>query len=304
MSLEIYLDGEFVPEEQARVSVYDHGFLYGDGVFEGIRAYNGRVFRLAQHIDRLYESAKSILLEIPVLKEDLAEAVVEACRRNAIRDGYIRVVVSRGKGDLGLDPRKCPRATVVVIADVISIFPEEVYREGMSVITVATRRSRTDALNPQIKTLNYLNSIMAKLEANLAGKPEVLLLNAEGLVVEGTGDNVFIVRRGHLVTPPTWLGILEGITRRTVLELAKARGIAAVEAPFTAHDVYNAQECFLTGTAAEVVPVVEVDGRRVGEGQPGTVTRQLIDAYRELVNHEGTEIFVEEALQAGLKGGS
>ncbi|MDI3299259.1 MAG: branched-chain-amino-acid transaminase [Bacillota bacterium] len=284
----IYLDGEFVPVEQARVSVYDHGFLYGDGVFEGIRMYSGRVFKLEEHVRRLYHSARVVDLQIPLPPEEMSRVVLETCRRNELDDGYIRLVVSRGAGDLGLDPRKCPKPTVVVIVDRIALFPESLLEKGLTAVTAATRRTAVDALDARVKSLNYLNSIMAKIEANLAGAEEILMLNREGYVCEGTGDNVFIVRGGAVLTPPAYLGILEGITRATVLDLAREMGIEAREAVFTRYDVYTADECFLTGTAAEVVPVTTVDGRPVGDGRPGPVTRRLREAYFEYARSHGT----------------
>ncbi|HEY8346176.1 MAG TPA: branched-chain-amino-acid transaminase [Symbiobacteriaceae bacterium] len=291
MSIQVYVDGQYYPKEEAKVSVFDHGFLYGDGVFEGIRAYNGRVFRLREHLERLYDSAKSIWLQIPLSIDEMEQVVLETCRRNNLRDAYIRLVVSRGAGDLGLDPRKCPRPTVVCIADGITLYPAEVYEKGMKVISVSTRRTPVDALSAQVKSLNYMNSILAKVTAVATGYPEVILLNKEGYVCEGTGDNIFIVKKGKVITPPTYLGILAGITRRTVLELAEQAGYPAEEAVFTLHDLYTADECFLTGTAAEIVPVVEVDGRTIGTGKPGPITADLIRRYRELAQREGTPIY-------------
>lgn len=291
MSRVVYVDGDYVPKERASVSVFDHGFLYGDGIFEGIRAYNGRVFKMDEHLDRLYESAHTLMLDIPLSKEELREAVLETCRRNDLRDCYIRLVVSRGAGDLGLDPRKCRRATVVIIADGIQLYPEDLYRNGLRVATVATRRNGPETVNPRIKSLNYLNNILAKIEANLAGFAEVVMLNQEGYVVECTGDNIFIVRRGELITPPIHVGILEGITRNTVMALAGAGGIPVTERVFTRHDLFIADECFLTGTAAEVIPVVEADGRRIGSGRPGPVTSRLMEMFRELTHSEGTPIY-------------
>ena len=299
MGTTVYIDGRFVPKEEARVSVFDHGFLYGDGVFEGIRAYSGRVFKLTEHLDRLYESAKSILLEIPLTWKEMEQAVLETCRRNQITDGYIRLVVSRGEGDLGLDPRKCARPSVVIIADKIALYPQELYTTGMRLMTVATRRNGAEMVNPRVKSLNYLNNILAKIEANVAGFNEVLMLNAEGYVVEGTGDNVFIVKGGRLITPPSHSGILEGITRNTIMQLAREMGIPVEEKLFTRHDVYVADECFLTGTAAEAVPVVEVDGRKIGTGQPGEITAKLIAAFREYASTHGTPIYSGKGEQAG-----
>ncbi len=291
----VFLNGEFISRDAARVSVFDHGYLYGDGVFEGIRAYNGRVFRLDEHLDRLYESAQTVMLQVPLTKEQLREAVLETLRRNGLRDGYVRLVVSRGPGDLGLDPRKCPQPTVVVIAEGIQLYPQEAYSRGLRAITVTTRKIAPDMLSPQVKSLNYLNNILARIEVNRAGVDEGIMLNAAGYVTECTADNVFVVLRGELCTPPVYLGILKGITRETVLELARALEIPATERVFTMHDVYTAEECFLTGTAAEVAPVVEVDGRVIGDGTPGAVTRRVIAAFRGRVAAEGAPIFPQEA---------
>jgi branched-chain amino acid aminotransferase len=288
--MQIYVDGRFVAKEDARVSVFDHGFLYGDGVFEGIRAYGGKVFRLHEHVRRLYDSAKAILLDIPLTPEAMADVVLSACARNGIADGYIRLVVSRGEGDLGLDPRKCPRPSVICIADTITLFPERLYQEGIGVVTVSTRRVRPEALNVRIKSLNYLNSILAKIEANLAGQPEALLLNEEGYVTEGPGENIFIVRDGRLLTPPAHLGILAGITRAAVIDLARGRGVPVEEAVFTRFDVWTADEAFFTGTAAELMPVVVCDGRTIGTGRPGPVFECLRADFRELVAREGVPI--------------
>lgn len=291
MSIQVYVNGQFYPKEEAKVSVFDHGFLYGDGVFEGIRAYNGRVFRLEEHIERLYDSARTVWLQIPISQEEMARVVVESCRINNLRDAYIRLVVSRGPGDLGLDPRKCPKPTIICIADGITLYPAEVFEKGMKVASVATRRTTVDSVSAQVKSLNYLNSIMAKIYGINSGHPEVILLNKEGYVCEGSGDNIFIVKKGKLVTPPTYLGILNGVTRQAVMELAAKAGYQVQEGVFTLHDVYNADECFLTGTAAEVVPVSEVDGRAVGTGKPGPVTQKLMGLYKELTQSEGTPIF-------------
>ncbi len=286
----IYLDGQFVPPEKAVISVFDHGLLYGDGVFEGIRAYNGRVFRLDQHLDRLYCSARAINLTIPMSKEQMRDRVMETIRRNGLRDAYVRLVVTRGKGDLGLDPVKCPVPTVFIIAGGIQIYPPELYEKGLRVVTLATRRNIVDALSPRIKSLNYLNNILGKLEANQANVEEGLMLTREGYVAEGTSDNVFIVRDGVVATPDLHLGVLAGITRGAVLEIAAAQSIPTEETTLTLFDVYNADECFLTGTAAELVPVVEVDGRRIGEGRPGPTTKRLLRAFRELTRSEGVPI--------------
>ncbi len=283
----IFMDGQLVPEEEAVISVFDHGFLYGDGVFEGIRAYNGRVFRLVEHVDRLYESAHSIMLPISLGRAEMVDAIVQTVNANQLKDAYIRVVVSRGVGDLGLDPRKCKNSRVVIIADKIVLYPAELYEKGLSVITVATRRNVADALDPKIKSLNYLNNILVKIEANRAGVMEALMLTGNGYVSEGSGDNIFIYRKGTLITPPPYLGILEGITREAVMSLARAEGIPVLETPFTRHDVYVAEECFLTGTAAEVIPVIEVDSRAVGAGSPGPVTRRLMELFHNLTQTEG-----------------
>lgn len=291
MSIQVYIDGKFYPKEEAKISVFDHGFLYGDGVFEGIRAYNGRVWKLTEHLDRLYASAKSIWLEIPVSWSEMEEIVLETVRRNNLKDAYIRLVISRGYGDLGLDPRKCPRATVVCIADTITLFAEEVYQVGMKVVSVANRRNPADTLAPQIKTLNYLNGIMAKISAVTLGYPEVIMLNKEGYVCEGTGDNIFIVSKGKVITPAKHLGILPGITRDAVIEMAREFGYPVEEGIFTLHDVYTADECFLTGTAAEVVPVISADSRTIGNGRPGEITTQLIQRFRERTQTEGTVIY-------------
>ena len=290
MGLLIYLEGKLVPEEQAKVSVFDHGLLYGDGVFEGIRAYNGKVFRLKEHIRRLYQSAQTIMLKIPVSPENLTAAILETLRANKLRDAYIRVVITRGKGDLGLDPRKCPKASYFVITSKIQLYPEELYEKGIDIITVATRRTNVEMLTPGVKSLNYLNNILAKIEGNNAGVSEALLLNQEGLVLECTGDNVFLVRGKEILTPPLYLGILAGITRQAVLELAPRAGLTAREIPFTRHDLFNADEVFLTGTAAEVIPVIRIDGRQVRKGIPGFYTKNLMILFRELARRDGTPI--------------
>jgi len=294
--IKIYLDGKLVPASQAKVSVYDHGFLYGDGVFEGIRVYNRRVFRLDAHLERLYRSAKAIWLTPPFSQQEMKAAVEQTVAANHLENGYIRAIFSRGFGDLGLDPRKCPVPTTVIIADVIKLYPPEVYEEGMECITVATRRSRPDSLNPAIKSLNYLNNILAKIECIRAGVPECIMLNDQGLVAECSGDNIFIVHqdlrgRTELRTPPVSSGILEGITRDAVMELAEKLGIACVEKEMSLFDLYAAKEAFLTGTAAEVVPVTKLDMHEIGEGKPGEITRKLMAAYVELRNTEGDAAF-------------
>lgn len=290
MGMLIYLNGEFVPEEEAKISVFDHGFLYGDGVFEGIRAYNGKVFRLSQHIDRLYDSAKAINLEIPMSKEEMIEVVCETCRRNNLQDAYIRLVISRGKGDLGLDPKNCSEPTIVNIASSISLYPDEMYEKGMAVVTVPTRRNIPEGVNPRIKSLNYLNNIMAKIEAAIAGVSEAVMLNQEGFVAECTGDNIFIVKNGVLITPAPHLGLLDGVTRNAVIELAQKAGISVLETTFPRYDLFTADECFLSGTAAELIPVTKVDNRVIGDGKPGPVFKQLLQDFRELVQEDGIDI--------------
>jgi branched-chain amino acid aminotransferase len=292
MSMQIYLDGVFLPKEKAKVSVFDHGFLYGDGVFEGTRAYNGRIFKLQEHLERLYESAHHILLDIPLSIEEMKEVTLEAVRRNNLHDAYIRTVVSRGPGDLGLDPAKCPRASVVIIADKISIFPQECYERGLEVITAVTRQRPADTFEPRLKSLNYLNNILVKLEAAHAGVMEALVLNTQGYVVEGSGCNIFIVnKKGELLTPPPYLGILEGITRNTVIDIARQEGLTVRETPFTRHELYISRECFLTGTAAEVIPVVSIDRRTVGDGVPGPITRELMKKFHDYAQENGTPVY-------------
>lgn len=294
--IQIYLDGNLVPASQAKVSVYDHGFLYGDGVFEGLRIYNRRVFRLDAHLERLYRSAKAIWLDPPLSQSEMRSAIESTVAANKLENGYIRAIFSRGFGDLGLDPRKCPKPTTVIIADAIKLYPAEVYEEGMECITVATRRSRPDVLNPAIKSLNYLNNILAKIECIRAGVPECIMLNDAGLVAECSGDNIFIVHedlrgRRELRTPPVSAGILEGITRDAVMELAENLGIPCVEKNMSLFDLYAAKEAFLTGTAAEVVPVTRLDMREIGDGKPGEITQKLMAAYSELRNSEGNPAF-------------
>lgn len=287
----IYLNGEIVRKEDAKISVFDHGFLYGDGIFEGIRVYNGVVFKCKEHIDRLYDSAKSIMLDIGMTKEEMTEAMAETIRKNGMRDAYIRLVVSRGTGDLGLDPRKCPKPNIVIIVEKLALFPKEHYETGIRIITVPTRRNVPDALNPKIKSLNYLNNILVKLEANMAGVSEALMLNAQGYVCEGSGDNIFIVKNKVIYTPPSYLGALEGITRNAIMEIVERLGYKLKEEPFTRHDVYIADEVFLTGTAAEVIAVFEVDGRMVGDGRPGPITNELLAEFRRVVDKDGLQVF-------------
>lgn len=290
MAQMIWMDGALVPEDQAKVSVFDHGLLYGDGVFEGIRVYHGMVFRLDEHIARLENSAKAIMLDIQMTHEELCEAILEICRANGISDGYIRLVVTRGVGDLGLDPRKCPKPTVFIIAASIALYPPELYETGLSLITCATRRNATDACDPGVKSLNYLNNILAKIECNLAGVPEGIMLTREGMVSECTGDNIFLLSGGTLVTPPVSAGILNGVTRQVVLRIARELDIPNEERMFPVAAVHTADECFLTGSAAELVPVVQVDGRMIGDGKPGAVTKRLLDGYRALTKAEGTKV--------------
>ena len=290
MSKRIFLDGSFVEPQEARVSVFDHGFLYGDGVFEGIRAYGGRIFRLKAHVERLFSSAKTLMLEIPYTRAEMTELILEACRVNGLQDAYIRVVVSRGPGDLGLDPLKCPKPSVVIIADTITLYPEDLYRAGLKVCTSSIRRQRAEALNPQIKSLNYLNSILAKIEANQRGCQEVVMLSEEGFVAECSADNIFMVRGRKVITPAPHLGILLGITRDAVMEVARAKGYEVVETTFTRHELWNADEVFLTGTAAEIVSVVSIDERIVADGKPGRVATELQAAFRELAVRDGTPL--------------
>src|SRR5664280_289905 len=280
--MKIYIDGKYYDERNAKISVFDHGLLYGDGLFEGIRAYNGRVFKLKEHIDRLFCSAKSILLKLPMAHADIMAAVVETCRRNRIREGYIRLVVTRGIGTLGLNPNRCKNPSVIIIAGKMQLYPPELYQRGMDIVTVPTTRNLHSALNPAIKSLNYLNNILAKIEANNAGCEEAVMLNAEGFVAECTGDNLFIIKRGQLLTPPLSAGALYGITRRVVMEIGAQSGIPVSEPNLTRYDLFTADECFVTGTGAEIVPVVKIDGREIGTGKPGTVTKQLVTQYRAL----------------------
>ena len=289
--MNIYIDGKFYEERNAKISVFDHGLLYGDGVFEGIRAYNGRVFKLKEHIDRLFHSAKAILLQIPMTPTRMVAAVKETCRRNRVRDGYVRLVVTRGAGTLGLNPNRCKKPSVIIIAGKIQLYPPELYQHGMEIITVPTTRNLHSALNPAIKSLNYLNNILAKIEANNAGCEEAIMLNAEGFVAECTGDNIFIVKEGQLLTPPLAAGALYGITRRVVMEIAAESGLKVCEPNLTRYDVFNADECFVTGSAAELMTVVKVDGRVIGTGKPGPITRSLVTQYRALTKASGEPIY-------------
>lgn len=287
----IYLNGEYVTKQDATVSVYDHGFLYGDGIFEGIRIYNGNIFKCKEHLARLYDSAKSIMLDIPLTFEEMQDVLVESVRRNELRDGYIRLVVSRGPGDLGLDPRRSPRANVIIIVEQLAIYPEEAYINGLKIVSVSTRRNVPDALNPKIKSLNYLNNVLVKIQANLAGVGEALMLNAQGYVAEGSGDNIFIIKNGVLTTPPSYVGALEGITRAAIMDIARKEGYTVKEEPFTLHDVYVADEVFLTGTAAEVIAVREVDARIIGSGKAGPITTHMLQEFRSIVDKDGVKVY-------------
>lgn len=281
--MKIYIAGKYYDKADAKVSVFDHGLLYGDGVFEGIRIYNGKVFRLKEHIERLYESAKAILLEIPMIKEEMEAAVLDAVKVNERKDGYIRLVITRGEGSLGLDPASCKKATVIIIVSDIQLYPKEYYEKGIALITVASRRIPSECLDPRIKSLNYLNNIMAKLEAKQAGCLEAVMLNTQGFVAECTADNIFIVKEGRLLTPAAYHGALEGVTRQTVMEIAEKMGIKSEEATLAPYDLYTADECFMTGTGAEIVPVIKIDGRVIGNGAPGKITKMLVEHFKNFV---------------------
>ena len=287
----IYIDGKFYSEADAKISVFDHGLLYGDGIFEGIRFYNGRVFRLEEHLHRLWDSARSICLEIPMTMREMTEAVLETIRQNHLRDGYIRLLVTRGIGNLGLNPTQCESPSVIIIAATIALYHEDFYRKGLTIVTCATRRSNPASLNPAVKSLNYLNNVMARVEANLAGADEALMLNDAGNVAECTADNVFIAKHGQIFTPPVAAGALRGITRAVVFEIAAELGVKVRETDITRHDVFVADECFLTGTAAEIVPVVKADGRSIGNGKPGPITARIIARFRQVTRETGTPIF-------------
>jgi len=288
--MQVYIDGVFYDQADAKISVFDHGLLYGDGVFEGIRLYSKNIFRLDEHLERLEYSAKAILLKLPLTRAEMAAAVCEACRRNGLVDGYIRLVVTRGVGNLGLSPNSCKKASVIIIADKIQLYPPEVYAKGLSIVTVPTRRSNPAAFNPAVKSLNYLNNIMAKIEAAQQGALEAIMLNDQGFVAECTGDNLFLVHKGVIYTPDTSSGALKGITRQAIFDLAAERDLKLVEKNITRYDVWVADECFLTGTAAELIPVVAVDGREIGSGQPGPVTLSLLEAFHKHVTTDGTRI--------------
>ncbi len=288
--MQIYIDGEYFDKEDAKISVFDHGLLYGDGIFEGIRFYNGRVFRLSEHIDRLFVSAKAILLDIGMTHDGLKEAVLEAIRKNELQDGYVRLLVTRGIGTLGLSPFGCEKATVIVIADTISLYPEEKYKEGLKLITCSTRRTSPAALSPCVKSLNYLNNVMAKVEAIFGDAEEGLMLNEQGFIAECTGDNIFVIKDGKMKTQPASSGALPGITREVIFEIADEFGVELKEAQMTRYDIYAADECFLTGTAAEVIAAVNLDRRPIGDGNPGPLTDRFIARFRERVSQEGTQI--------------
>jgi branched-chain amino acid aminotransferase len=289
--MKVFIDGKYCAERDAKVSVFDHGLLYGDGIFEGIRAYNGRVFKLDEHIERLFSSAKALLLKIPMSRPAISRAVVETCRVNRVRDGYIRLLVTRGPGTLGLNPNRCKHPSVIIIAGKIQLYPKSFYDRGLDIITVPTVRNLHSAVNPAIKSLNYLNNILAKIEANNAGCEEAVMLNSEGFVAECTGDNLFILKKGTLITPPLYAGALYGITRETVMDLAREAGIPVRETNLTRYDLFNADECFLTGTGAELIPVVKIDGRVIGTGRPGRLTRKLEGLYHALTKVSGEPIY-------------
>ncbi len=282
MGLKVYINGQVVPLEDAKISVFDHGLLYGDGIFEGIRAYNGKIFAMSQHLDRLYDSATAISLKIPLTKAEMADAMINTMKANNLTDSYIRLVVTRGVGKLGLDPNKCATPQIIIITDTIELYPKALYERGLDIVTVSTIRNHFSALDPKIKSLNYLNNILAKLESIQAGAGEALMLNKDGYVAECAGDNIFILKNNVLLTPPTSAGILIGITRNIVMELAVKMGIEVKEQHMTRYDLYIADECFLTGTAAEIIPVVKIDDRVIGDGKPGKNTAGLLKKYREL----------------------
>ncbi len=283
MGNKVWIDGEYYEEDQAKISVFDHGLLYGDGIFEGIRVYGGKIFKCEEHVKRLYDSAKAICLEIPMTPAEVSAQMYACLKTNGLTDAYIRLVVTRGVGDLGLDPRKCPRATVIIIAASITLYPEEFYEKGLELVTAATSRIPPESLNPRVKSLNYLNNILAKIEGIQAGVIEVLMLNHLGFVAEGSGDNIFVVSDGVIYTPPVEAGILKGITRDTVMDLAREAGHQVVEKNISRYEVYTADEMFLTGSAAEVIPAVKVDGRAIGDGVPGPLTRELRERFMKLV---------------------
>lgn len=289
-AMKIYLDGAFVDKDDAKISVFDHGLLYGDGIFEGIRIYKNCVYRLEEHLERLWYSANAIMLDMPMTIEEMSEAVCESCRQNNLSDGYIRLIVTRGVGNLGLSPDSCAKPTVIIVADAIRLYPEEHYTNGLSIVTVPTRRIGPAALDPSIKSLNYLNNIMAKMEAAQQGALEAIMLNDQGHVAECTGDNIFVVHKGAIYTPGVANGALRGITRQAVMDLAASLDLKLEEKNLTRYDIWNADECFLTGTAAELIPVVKLDGRKIGQGVPGPITKKLHAAFHDEVTTHGTVI--------------
>ncbi len=289
MELVIYSNGKFVPKNEAKTSVYDHGFLYGDGVFEGIRAYNGRIFRLDQHLERMYDSAKAIDLKIPLSKEEMKKAIIETLKKNNLKDAYIRPIVSRGDGDLGLDPRKCPKPNIFIITQEWGAMYGDLYEKGLTAVTVGVRRNAPEALPPNIKSMNYLNNILAKIEANAKGGDEAIILDVRGNISEGSGDNIFAVKNGRILTPPT-LNNLRGITRAAAIELAAKEGIEVLETDIGLFDIYTADEVFVTGTAAEIAPITKIDGRLIADGMPGKITKKLMSAFKEMTKKEGTPI--------------
>lgn len=286
MSLKVYINGRLVDREDAKVSVFDHGFLFGDGIFEGLRCYNGKIFRLKQHIDRLWDSAKTLDIQIPVTKDEMSAAMYQTLEANGFTDAYIRLIVTRGEGTLGLDAHLCKDPAIVIIVQKLSLYSADFYDQGIKIVTASTIRTPSDSVNPRVKSLNYLNNIMAKIEAYYAGCEEALMLNHKGDVAECSGDNIFIVKNGKLKTPPTDACILEGVTRNVVLEICEELGLECVEAAFTRHDVYTADECFLTGSAAELIPVVGVDGRVIGDGKPGPITKTILSAFGDFVKKD------------------
>jgi len=289
MELKIYIDGKWSPKSAATVSVFDHGFLYGDGVFEGIRSYNKLIFKLDEHLDRLYESAHTIMINIPLTKKEMTKAIIKTLQMNKLKDAYVRLVISRGVGDLGLDPKKCKKPSIIIITDKIALYPNEFYRKGLAIITVPTMRNVPNALNPGIKSLNYLNNILAKIEAGNCGYNEAIMLSQEGYVAEGTGDNVFIVKNKTLITPPTYIGSLKGITRDAIIQIARKNKIAFEETILTRHELYNADEVFLTGTAAEIIPVIRVDERKINTGKPGPMTLKLTNLFQKVTKTDGVK---------------
>jgi len=287
MGQKVYINGEYFDKKDAKISVFDHGLLYGDGVFEGIRSYKRLVFKLKEHIDRLYESAHGIMLKINISKDEMTKAVIDTLKLNELDDAYIRLITTRGIGDLGLDPRKCKDASIIIITDKIQLYPEKLYKEGLKLITVPTPRNIPEALNPQIKSMNYLNNILAKIEAINVGYEEALMFTASGYVAECTGDNIFVVKGNSLITPPAYLGILKGITRSAVMDIGKKIGLDVKEEVLTRHNLYTSDECFLTGTAAEIVPVISIEKRVIGTGRPGKITLRLMKEFRELTKKDG-----------------